>query len=42
MSAFTYSYAFFLIKWLTQMFVDWNSFDKGEINYSPTKPKNVR
>ena len=32
MSGFTYSQAFTLTKWLTQIFVDYNRFDKGEIN----------
>ena len=32
MSDFTYSYAFALTKWLTQIFVDFNRFNKGETN----------
>ena len=32
MFGFTHSYAFALIKWLIQIFVDCNRLNKGEIN----------
>ena len=39
MSGFTYSYAFALTEWLTQISVDCNKFNKGEINEVRTENK---